>query len=159
MFSLSFEKRVGGTKLQKADFMPLFRYGLKILQQKGQLKNVQDGSEVHLAIVNDEEIKALNLAYRGKNSSTDVLSFSYLQEKSFPLDNLIGELVISVETAMRQACARKKTFKEEARFLFVHGLLHLFGHDHKKPAERKKMFALQDEILGNPDGTSLKNFI
>lgn len=65
----------------------------------------------------------------------------------FGAENLLGEIIISIETAARQAREHKKTLKQELQFLFVHGLLHVFGYDHEKAAERKVMFDLQDEIL------------
>lgn len=147
MIKLDFALRVSGHKFKKTDFDVLFKRGLAILKQKERLK-MKDG-EIHLVLVDDEEIELLNGLHRGKNEPTDVISLSYLDEDAFPERNLIGEIMISVETAQRQARQHKKTLKEEVQFLFVHGLLHIFGYTHGKAGERKEMFELQDEILRN----------
>jgi probable rRNA maturation factor len=54
-----------------------------------------------------------------------------------------------VDTAKKQAQEHGKTILEEMQFLFVHGVLHVFGYDHEEPGERKIMFDLQDKIIGN----------
>lgn len=102
-----------------------------------------------LTIVGDKEIHALNREYRGVDKTTDVLSFSYFGEKRFPGDDAVGEIVISLQTAKKQAKDHGKTLNEELQFLFLHGLLHVFGFDHIKKNERKTMFDLQDKIIGN----------
>ena len=61
----------------------------------------------------------------------------------------MGEIIISVATAKKQAREHGKTLNEEMQFLFIHGVLHVFGFDHIKTAERKIMFDLQDKIIGN----------
>ena len=151
MISLDFEQRTTSQRLNKNIFTLLFKRGLKILAVQSALrklfKNFKTGA-LHLVIVNDREIAKLNRDYRGKAKPTDVLSFSYIDESNFPGENLIGEIVISLPTACKQARDHRKTLTQELQFLFVHGLLHIFGYDHEKPSERKIMFDLQDNILG-----------
>jgi rRNA maturation RNase YbeY len=76
----------------------------------------------------DPEIHALNRQYRGKNKPTDVLSFPLADELQ-PF--LLGDVVISIETAARQAQRRGHTLREELQTLLVHGILHLLGYDHE----------------------------
>lgn len=98
--------------------------------------------EVALSLVDDQEIQLLNRTWRGKDAPTDVLSF--------PLDDeeLLGDVVISVETAERQSRALGHTLLREMAFLAVHGTLHLLGFDHETAAEEEAMTEAQEAILG-----------
>jgi len=90
-----------------------------------------------LSLVRDSVIRDLNRRYRGRDAATDVLSF--------PLDGgpererSLGDVVISVETARRQAAEYDAPLQREIYRLLIHGLLHLKGHDHHEPAERRTM--------------------
>lgn len=104
--------------------------------------NIENNYEISLLITNDETIHQLNKEYRQKDKPTDVLSF--------PLDDdtMLGDIVISLDTAKRQAEEREINLDRETAFLFIHGLLHLLGYDHETSIEdEKEMFALQEEIL------------
>lgn len=99
-------------------------------------------AELSVLLTDDRQIHALNLEHRGKDKPTDVLSF--------PLDDapaargaprLLGDVVISLDTAARQAKARKRELLAEVRFLLAHGVLHLVGWDHDTPAKKKRMSA------------------
>jgi len=94
-------------------------------------------------------MRGLNAAYRGKDKPTDVLSFE-LDERPDPSGPpLLGDVVISVDTAARQAAARGVPLDAEVRLLLVHGILHLLGYDHERSAsEARRMFALQRALLG-----------
>ncbi len=107
------------------------------------LKEVgQSISELSIAIVLDDEIAALNAEYRGKPSATDVLSFSLLEgDHSSHRGKLLGDVVIGIETAARQARAAHRGLDEEVARLLIHGILHLLGWDHEKSAEAKLMRA------------------
>ncbi len=106
-------------------------------------------ANLSVAFVKKNEIKRLNKIYRKKNKATDILSFGF----SRPLiieesgGGKFGELIISPEEAKLNAKAKKTSLKNELRLLLVHGALHLCGYDHEKKADKKKMFALQEEIL------------
>lgn len=89
--------------------------------------------ELSLTFVTDNKIKTLNKQYRGKNKPTDVLAF--------PLESGIGDIVISVETAKRNAKKFGKTFIDELKFLMIHGFLHLLGYDHE--ISRKEEIRMQ----------------
>jgi probable rRNA maturation factor len=97
--------------------------------------------EVSLSLVDDVEIQTLNRLWRGQDKPTDVLSF--------PLDDpdLLGDVVISVETALRQAEAYGHSLRRELGFLAVHGTLHLLGYDHDTAAAEADMMARTEAVL------------
>ncbi len=102
----------------------------------------QSNSELSIAIVLDNEIAALNSEYRGKRSATDVLSFSLLEgEHSDQRGELLGDVVIGIETAARQARAAHRGIDAEVARLLIHGILHLIGWNHEESAEAKLMRA------------------
>ena len=70
----------------------------------------------------------LNLQYRGKDKPTDVLSFPLADELQ---PYLLGDVIISIETAARQAQRRRHSLREEIQTLLIHGILHLLGYDHE----------------------------
>ena len=108
----------------------------------------EGGGRVAVTFVNDREIRKINKKYRKKDKVTDVVSLSYAGCQRFPGDDLLGEIFISVDTAKKQAQEFKRTQNDELLFLFVHGLLHVFGYDHMKKTEREEMFARHGEIMG-----------
>ena len=102
----------------------------------------ENNYEISLLITDDETIYKLNKEYRQKDRPTDVLSFPMED------DIMLGDIVISLDTAKNQAQEREIGLDREIAFLFIHGLLHLLGYDHETSAEdEKEMFALQEEIL------------
>ena len=76
----------------------------------------------------DQTIRELNRQYRNKDKPTDVLSFPLADEVC---PTLLGDVVISIDTARRQARQRKRAFADELRALLIHGILHLLGYDHE----------------------------
>jgi probable rRNA maturation factor len=99
--------------------------------------------EVSLSLISDAEMRVLNRRWRGKNKPTDVLSFP-LQEGRRQL----GDVVISLDTARRQASEGGWTLAIELRRLLAHGLLHCAGHDHESPAESRRMQRAERRLLG-----------
>lgn len=97
--------------------------------------------ELSLAIVDDAAIKQLNANYRGKDSVTDVLSFS-IDAPHLPF---LGDIVIDIYQADRQKGFR--TLAEELEQLFLHGLLHLYGFDHIAANDKKNMEILERKIM------------
>ena len=95
---------------------------------------------IALRFVPDEEMQRLNRMYRGKDSVTDVLSFSYMHDPG----ELLGDLALSYEQAKRQA---EGDVLHELVMLTVHGVLHVLGYDHEEPADAKEMFPLQDRLV------------
>ncbi len=118
-----------------------------------------ENCELSLVLTDDAAIQELNRTYRSKNSPTDVLSFPQL-ECEFAYKNeraaldcrtvrrLLGDVVISVDTALRQAEEIGATPESRVRTLLVHGILHLLGYDHEKSrAEARRMFARERELI------------
>lgn len=115
------------------------------------------GAHVAISIVDDYDMRRLNRQYRGKDKTTDVLSFPYLEDEHFievtdeEGSTLIGEIVISAEQIKRQAKEYSRNIRAEFALMLVHGVLHLMGFDHITPEAEAKMFALQHEILAKED--------
>ncbi len=98
-------------------------------------------------LTDDTGIAALNRTWRGKNKPTDVLSFSQVEGEGAPASAL-GDVVISVETAARQARRAGTSLDQEMRRLLVHGVLHLLGHDHVHGGRQaQKMKAAEERLL------------
>jgi probable rRNA maturation factor len=118
-----------------------------------------EGVEVAVTIVDDERIRELNRTYRNKDASTDVLSFamneSLEEEPDIRYDDLdeeieeqlLGDIVISLPTAIRQAEEYGHSLERELAFLVIHGFLHLLGYDHMNEEDEKEMFTRQRAIL------------
>lgn len=108
-----------------------------------------EGYEISVLLTDDSRMTELNREYRGINAPTDVLAFPQLEDKGTELMNLnmLGDVVVSLETAARQAITEKHSLEEEVAFLTVHGMLHLLGYDHQTQAEATVMFDKQDTIL------------
>jgi probable rRNA maturation factor len=100
-----------------------------------------ESAELSVVLCDDALIQELNRSYRKKNTPTDVLSFPMQGEKSGGSPDLLGDVVISVETAARQAKERGCRPIDEVTALLVHGILHLVGYDHDTPKKRRAMFA------------------
>jgi probable rRNA maturation factor len=93
--------------------------------------------EVALRLVRDPEMRVLNRDYRGKDKPTDVLAFAQQEGPSAAAD-VLGDLIISVDTARRQA---RRGLPAELLHLASHGLCHLLGYDHRTDAEEREMNA------------------
>ncbi len=109
---------------------------------------------VSVDLVSEKDIQELNLEYRQIDSSTDVLSFAYLDDNPDRVDILrsedeveLGDICICPEVAKRNAPKYNYSLKRELCFLFVHGLLHLIGYTHEHDDMDNIMFTIQDEIL------------
>ena len=109
-----------------------------------------DDARINICLVKDSTIKKLNNVYRGKNYATDVLSFEV--PKSFPKCSkatCAGDIIISVDTASKNAKSDGRTLNEELKELLIHGILHLYGYNHEKVSKAKseKMFKMQRAIM------------
>ncbi len=105
--------------------------------------------EVSLALVDDIYIHSLNKQYRGVDSPTDVLSFSMQEGEPMPgeEETILGDVVISLQAAERQAKEYGHSFRREAAYLAVHGVLHLLGYDHRGEEDRLVMRRKEDQLL------------
>jgi len=98
----------------------------------------QKEAELSIALVGNREIQELNARYRNKNEPTDVLSFP-LEELLPTGTQILGDVVISVEQAEKQARKRRKTLEQEIESLLIHGILHLLGYDHERSEKDAKI--------------------
>jgi probable rRNA maturation factor len=101
-----------------------------------------------IALVSDRQIKKLNCEWRGVNAPTDVLSFPFepsINHSDIPFE--IGQIVISIERAIKQARDYNHSLDREMAFLLTHGFLHVLGFDHGTKKEELEMFGLQRKIL------------
>ena len=103
--------------------------------------------EVNVTVCDDEEIREINKEHRGIDKPTDVLSFPFLDFDSPETLTMLGDIIISRDTAYRQADEYGHSPKREFCFLAAHSALHLLGYDHMEPEEEKQMFQRQEEIL------------
>ena len=109
--------------------------------------NVPRNSELSVVFVDDEEMRKLNSDYRNINRTTDVLSFP----QDGPDDSILGDVIISIDTAVRRSKLQNLRIEREIHRLMIHGILHLLGYDHKKKNDAKVMREKELEILSNID--------
>ena len=113
----------------------------------------ENNAEVSVSFVNNAEIRQLNRIYRDKDRSTDVLSFPLGENGVYDVNNetgasLLGDVVISMETAVKQAHIYGHSLEREVGFLTVHSMLHLLGYDHETSAlDAAKMHEKEELIL------------
>jgi probable rRNA maturation factor len=92
-------------------------------------------AELTVSLVDDGEIRRLNCEYRGQDRPTDVLAFAMREGARAPGDaGVLGDVVISLDTAVGQAQRRGVAVADEVRALLIHGILHLLGYDHERSA-------------------------
>lgn len=127
----------------------------KTLLAAMELTNQREASEVSLLLTDDEGIQRLNKKYRDIDAPTDVLAFSQIEKLNSltDLNNkgefLLGDIVISVETAQRQATELGHSLLYELTLLSIHGFLHLLGFDHDYEKKNDKMKSLEKEIINS----------
>ena len=110
----------------------------------------KENVELGITLTDNETIQALNREWRGKDKPTDVLSFPINEKPVGYRYYLLGDVVISLPFAKKQAEEIGFSYKEEVLRLLIHGILHLLGYDHEKSDEEAKiMFDLQDKIFEN----------
>ena len=123
------------------------------LNAVAKLHDLADMTEVDITIVDDEEIHQLNRDYRNVDRPTDVLSFALDEDDEDEPEllegqlHLLGDIIISAETATRQAEEFGHGLEREIVYLAVHGLLHLLGYDHMVEEDKVIMRAKEEEAL------------
>ena len=103
-------------------------------------------AELSVLLTDDREIQQLNRQHRQMDKPTDVLSFAMDESVPDPA-GILGDVVISLDTAERQARSRRRPLIEEVRFLLAHGVLHLVGYDHAEPGEKREMVAMTRKLV------------
>lgn len=129
----------------------------EVLNHAAGMEDLSGHPEVSVTFMTDEKIREINAEYRGKDKATDVISFALeemtegevaiVQEEGMPV--VLGDILISVDTAARQATEYGHDERREIGFLALHGFLHLLGYDHMTEEDEKKMFGRQKEILAS----------
>ena len=117
-----------------------------------RLSDGPEEAEVSLLLVDNQRIHALNLEYRGVDRPTDVLSFALQEEveeepEIEEEDEMLGDIVISVERAREQAEEYGHSFEREIVYLAVHGTLHLLGFDHEEENDKQMMRSKEEEVM------------
>ena len=123
----------------------LKKISLKVLKALGAPKD----SELSVTFIHDKQMRELNREYRNIDRTTDVLSFP---QGEGPGGTLLGDIIISIETSLRNSRRYGTAHEEEIKKLLVHGILHLLGYDHKKKREREEMREKEREILKSLEG-------
>ncbi len=124
-----------------------------VVQTVLKLEKRTDDPEVSIVLTDDTYIRELNHQYRHKDSSTDVLSFAMEEsgenepDLGWDEENILGDIIISVETAKRQAVEYGHSFEREMSYLTTHGMLHLLGYDHETEKERSLMREKEEQVL------------
>ena len=126
----------------------------KCIKESLNIENFTQNVEISLSIVNNDEIKEINLLHRNIDKETDVLSFPLLDDfENIPNNVLhpipLGDIIISIDKAISQAEDYGHSLERELCFLTVHSMLHLLGYDHMTEEEEKIMFEKQNIILNN----------
>lgn len=107
--------------------------------------------EISITLVDDKTIKEINKKYRDKDEETDVLSFPLGVDKNYDFNEkrevILGDIVISIETALNQARMYNNTIKREIAFLTVHSMLHLLDYDHEKSEKIRKEVREKEETI------------
>ena len=107
-----------------------------------------EACEVSVLLTNDSAIQSLNRQYRNIDTPTDVLAFAMREDGDESMNpHLLGDVIISVPTAQRQAHAHNHSLDVEVANLTVHGVLHLLGYDHQISADATIMFEKQEAVL------------
>ena len=129
--------------------------GLKVvLQTAARTVDLPDETVTAVTLTGDEQLREYNSRYRGLDEPTDVLAFAAREQATDTrfqappgTEDWLGDIVISLPRARRQARDAGHRIDDEVRLLAVHGFLHLLGYDHAEPAEEATMTALTNRIL------------
>ncbi|MDR1431932.1 MAG: rRNA maturation RNase YbeY [Propionibacteriaceae bacterium] len=116
------------------------------------LLRIHPQAELSILLVDEAAMSAYHEEYLGEPGPTDVLSFPMDElrtprEGEDPPLGLLGDIVLCPKVTAAQAAENGRTPDQEADYLLIHGLLHLLGHDHAEPVEKKAMFDLNDQII------------
>jgi probable rRNA maturation factor len=136
--TIEFARKGTGKHYPTSELKKIAASILKVLERRQ--------AELSVALVGDKEMRPLNAKYRKKNKTTDVLSFP--ADPSMPSNSgLLGDVIISVEQARRQAKERNNSLKKEMVTLLIHGILHLLGYDHERSQRQAKIMATLEQKL------------
>ena len=115
---------------------------IKVISAEGK----NNSGEITVSFINDRKIRELNFKYLHKNAPTDVLVFDLSSKKA---SGLTADIIISTDTAIRNAALFNTSPAEEVKLYLVHGVLHLLGYDDKTPAKRRLMRKKEKEYVNS----------
>lgn len=120
-----------------------------LIEQAALAALAHESAQGDLSVVlsDDEQLQQLNREYLGIDAPTDVLSFPASETNPESGERYLGDILVSVPRAARQAAAAGHPLEAEVQLLVVHGVLHLLGHDHAHPQDKTRMWAVQAEVL------------
>lgn len=135
---------------------------LKVVAQRLLVALGERDSSLSLTLLDDDGIREINREHRGQDKPTDVLSFPAFEpsvmlslskhSRSFGQEErMLGDVVISIDTARRQAADYDASLRDELHRLLVHGIAHVMGHDHQQPQERAAMLLLERKLAAAID--------
>ncbi len=135
--------------LNRQDRVPVDRRKIGAAARRTLKTLGYEGYELTIVLVDDREITRLNRQYFHRNRPTNVISFPLMDDSPVSLrSRILGDVVISAETAQRDAREAGEKAEGEILFLMIHGILHLAGYDHvRSAAERRTMEAKEKEIF------------
>jgi probable rRNA maturation factor len=146
---IQIENRQTKIKIQRSKIRGTILQILKILDCPDK--------EISISFVDDENIKLINKQYLGRDRATNVLSFS-LREGEYGDINpqILGDIIISAETAQRDALYGKLTIHQEIDFLIIHGILHLLGYNHENTTKKEtnKMRQKEKDLFNAINGSN-----
>lgn len=120
----------------------------KVIMESLKVEGLSSEVEVSISFVDNEEIKELNRAYRGVDKSTDVLSFPLDDDIIVPIP-LLGDIIISMETAIEQAADFGHSLDREIGYLIAHSMFHLMGYDHMDEDGKNIMRSKEKQVMKN----------
>lgn len=129
----------------------------KAMNVVAELEALSPQTEVDITLVDDDAIHELNRTYRGIDRPTDVLSFALDEGEEEPevdddeIEHLLGDVIISAPTAVRQGEEYGHGLEREMTYLAVHGMLHLLGYDHMEEKDKLIMRKREEEVLRRLD--------
>ena len=122
----------------------------KVVEECLEIEDVGTDFEVSISFVDDADIKDLNKSYRNIDKPTDVLSFPlYDGQEDTPYTPLLGDIVISLETAKRQSEEFGHSIEREVAYLTAHSMFHLLGYDHLEEDEKQEMREKEKQAMKN----------
>jgi len=127
-----------------------FRVKVSLLKKLAQkiLKDFGEKGDLNIILVSDSFMRSLNQRFTRRKGTTDVLSFSFKEDKNTKAKrSLLGEVYISVNRARKQARDYQATFDQELKRLAAHGILHLLGYEHKTEKDLEKIRKIEEEYI------------
>lgn len=143
----------------KVNFLvePHYRLDRHLVRRAAQLAATLSGlktdAEITISVIGDRKMKSLNHQFRGKDTTTNVLSFNTTETESIThfkspetKDLYLGDVAVSYPVAVEEAIKENVLVDERVAFLVTHGIFHLFGMDHEDPVEAQEMEKLEDQV-------------